>query len=173
MYCLKKAITKGNFRSHIWNNRDCNVYLIYLIQNQRIPFEQGIIAYIYLIAKMQFTPTQDLRHEDQDVKLSYQVEVIPLVKSGKITTLGHQYLLGVIQDLKNIHTDVNHHHLMEYVLRLPRIEQWLIKTEYNHHFQSALGEFPNDANRLVWVLIESLVLMQKLSTSCYEDATTQ
>ncbi len=31
-------------------------------------------------------------------KLSYQVEVVPLVKSGKITTLGHQYLLGVIRE---------------------------------------------------------------------------
>ncbi len=70
VYCLKEAITKGNFRSHIWNNRDCNVYLIYLIQNQRIPFWQGITAYIYLIAKMQFTSTQDLRHEDQQIELS-------------------------------------------------------------------------------------------------------
>lgn len=171
--CLKKAITKGNFRSQIWNHRDCNLYLIYLIQNQRIPFWQGITAYIYLIAKMQYTQTQDLRHEDQDVKLSYQVEVVPLVKSGKITTLGHQYLLGVLQDLKRIQAEVNHPHLMKYVLRLPRIEQWLIKTEYNHHFQSAWGEFPNDANRLVGVLIENLPLMQRLSRSCYEDATTQ
>ncbi len=122
---------------------------------------------------MQYTQTQDLRDEDQDVKLSYQVEVVPLVKSGKITTLGHQYLLGVMQDLKRIQAEVNHHHLMEYILRLPRIEQWLIKTEYNHHYQSALGEFPNDANRLVWVLIENLPLMQRLSTSCYEDATTR
>lgn len=171
--CLKKAITKGNFRSKIWNNRDCNLYIIYLIQNQRIPFWQGITAYIYLMAKMQFTLTQALRHEDQDVKLSYHVEVVPLVKSGKITMQGHQYLLGVIRDLKNIHTDVNYPRLIEYVLRLPRIEQWLIKTEYNHHFQSALGEFPNDANRLIGVLIQNLPLMQKISTSCYEDATTQ
>lgn len=172
VYYLKKAITKGNFRSQIWNNRDCNMYLIYLIQNQRIPFWQGITAYIYLIAKMQFTSTQDLRHEDQDVKLSYQVEVVPLVKSRKITMQGHQYLLGVVQGLKNIHADVNYHQLMAYVLRLPRIEQWLIKTEYNHHFQSALCEFPNDANRLVGVLIENLPLIQKVLTNRYEDAST-
>lgn len=132
LYCLKKAITKGNFRSQIWNHRDCNLYLISHPKSTYSFLARDYSLY-YLIAKMQYTQTQDLRHEDQDVKLSYQVEIVPLVKSGKITTLGYQYLLGVLQDLKRIQAEVNHHHLMKYVLRLPRIEQWLIKTEYNHH----------------------------------------
>lgn len=41
--CLKKAITKGNFRSQIWNHRNCNLYLIYLIQNQRRLAQQAAI----------------------------------------------------------------------------------------------------------------------------------
>ncbi|MEN9916806.1 MAG: hypothetical protein RLY40_738, partial [Pseudomonadota bacterium] len=96
--CLKKAIAKGNFRSQIWNNRDCNLYLIYLIQNQLIPVWQGITAYTYLIAKMQFTETQDLRSEDQDVKFNYLVEVISLVKAKKITMHGYEYLLALQRD---------------------------------------------------------------------------
>jgi hypothetical protein len=169
--CLKKAIAKGNFRSQIWNNRDCNLYLIYLIQNQLIPVWQGITAYTYLIAKMQFTETQDLRSEDQDVKFNYLVEVISLVKAKKITMHGYEYLLALQRDLKSINVNIDQNQLIAYVLRLPRIEQWLIKTEYNHHYQST-GEFPNDVNRLVWILIENLPLMQKLSGSCYEDAST-
>ena len=73
--CLKKAIRRGNFRAKIWNNRDCNLYLIYLIQKQMIPFWQGITAYVYLIAKMQYTQKQDLRLEDQDVKFNYQLKL--------------------------------------------------------------------------------------------------
>jgi len=71
----KKAIRRGNFRAKIWNNRDCNLYLIYLIQKQMIPFWQGITAYVYLIAKMQYTQKQDLRLEDQDVKFNYQLKL--------------------------------------------------------------------------------------------------
>ncbi|TLY47307.1 MAG: hypothetical protein E6K54_06745 [Gammaproteobacteria bacterium] len=74
--------------------------------------------------------------------------------------------------LQSLNADFNYDRLIDYVLRLPRIEQWLIKTEYNNHHQSILGAFPNDANRLVSVLIENLPLMQKISGSCYEDLTT-
>ena len=40
-----------------------------------IPFWQGITAYVYLIAKMQYTQKQDLRLEDQDVKFNYQLKL--------------------------------------------------------------------------------------------------
>lgn len=171
LYCLKKAIEKGNFRARIWNNSNCNLYLIYLIQKQMIPFWQGITAYVYLIAKMQYTQTQALRTEDQDVKFNYQVNIVPLVKAEKITIPGYQYLLGVMHDLEKLNVRVNFEALVNYVLALPRIEQWLIKTEFNHHL--TLQETKHDSNRLVWVLINNLPLMQKVSSGCYEDPTTE
>lgn len=168
--CLKKAIRRGNFRAKIWNNRDCNLYLIYLIQEQMIPFWQGITAYVYLIAKMQFTQTQDLRAEDQDVKFNYQVEIVPLVKAGKITILGYQYLLGVIHALRSLNAHLNFDQLVDYVVKLPRIEQWLIKTEFDHHLIER--ESKHDANSLLWVLINNLPLIQKISAGNFEDPTT-
>jgi hypothetical protein len=170
LHCLKKAIEKGNFRARIWNNSNCNLYLIYLIQKQMIPFWQGITAYVYLIAKMQYTQTQALRAEDQDVKLNYQVNIVPLVKAGTITILGYQYLLSVTYALEKLKVHVNFEALVNYVLALPRIEQWLIKTEFNHHL--TLQETRHDGNRLVWVLMNNLPLMQNVSSGCYEDPTT-
>ena len=168
--CLKKAIHKGNFRARIWNNRHCNLYLTYLIQEKMIPFWHGITAYVYLIAKMQYTQTQDLRIEDLDVKFNYQVKIVPLVKAGKITELGYQYLLGMIDELEKLQVTLNFDQLANYILKLPRIEQWLINTEFSHHMTSL--EARRDANRLVSVLINNLPLVQKLASTCYEDPTT-
>jgi hypothetical protein len=170
LHCLKKAIRRGNFRAKIWNNRDCNLYLIYLIQEKMIPFWQGITAYVYLIAKMQYTQTQDLRAEDQDVKFNYQVEIVPLVKGGKITILGYQYLLGMIHALENLNAHLNFDQLVDYVVKLPGIERWLIKTEFDHHLTQR--ESKHDANRLVWVLINNLPLIQKISAGNFGDPTT-
>lgn len=171
LLCLKKAIGKGNFRARMWNHPQCNLYLIYLIQEQMIPFWQGITAYVYLIAKMQYTQTQDLRTEDQDVKFDYQVKIFSLVKAGKITLLGYEYLLGVTHTLEKLNVFVDFQGLVNYVLSLPPIEQWLIKTEFDHHL--TLRESKQDSNRLVWVLINNLPLIQKISTSNYEDSTTE
>lgn len=169
--CLKKAIHKGNFRAKIWNHPHCNLYLIYLINEKMIPFWQGITAYVYLIAKMQYTKTQAMRAEDQDVKFDYQVKIVPLVKAGKITLPGYDYLLGVTYALEKLNVSVNFEKLVSYVLALPRIEQWLIKTEFNHHL--TLRESKQDSNRLVWVLINNLPLMKKISAGNYEDPTTE
>ncbi|MGC1854012.1 MAG: hypothetical protein WA659_01345 [Candidatus Aquirickettsiella sp.] len=167
---LKEAIGQGNFQAEIWNNPHCNLYLIYLINEKMIPFWQGITAYVYLIMKMQYTTTQNLRAEDYDVKCNYQVDIVPLVEAGKITQQGYEYLLGVTRALKNLNADMNFEHLVNYVLELPRIEQCLIKTEFNHHLVS--NETERDANRLVGILINNLPLIQKISVSRYEDPTT-
>lgn len=167
---LKKAIHKGNFRATIWNHSNCNLYLIYLIQEKMIPFWQGITAYVYLIAKMQYTKTQKLRREDQDVKFNYRVNIVSLVKAGKITELGYQYLLGLTQGLESLNVHLNIDQLTRYVLKLPRIEQWLIKTEFNHHMAPRGGY---DANRLVCILMNNVLFMQKISAGSYEERTTQ
>ena len=168
---LKKAIGKGNFRAKIWNHPQCNLYLIYLINKKIIPFWQGITAYVYLIAKMQYTKTQAMRAEDQDVKFDYQVKIVSLVKAGKMTLLGYEYLLGVTHTLEKLNVFVDFQELVNYVLALPPIEQWLIKTEFDHHLM--LRESKQDSNRLVWVLINNLPLIQKISTGNYEDSTTE
>ncbi len=168
---LKEAISQGNFQVSIWNNPQCHLYLIYLIQKKVIPFWQGITAYVYLIAKMQYTKQQRLRPEDEDVKLNYRVNVIPLVEAGKLSELGGQYLFGVIHALEKLKIYFNLSELMAYVLALPSIEQWLIKTEFNHHLMPQ--EIRNDSNRLVWILLENLPLVQKISGGSYDDLTTQ
>lgn len=112
---------------------------------------------------------QDLRPEDQDVKFNYQVKIILLVKAGKITE-GYQYLLGMFHAMQSLSANLNFEQLVDYVVKLPRIEQWLIKTEFDHHLTHR--ESKHDANRLVWVLINNLPLIQKISTGNFEDPTT-
>lgn len=163
---LKTAINEGRPESEIWNNPNCNLYLIYLIQKELIPYWQGITAYVYLIAKMQYTSSQDLKAIDQDVKFNYQVDIVFLVEAGKVTELGCQYLLGVVHALEKFGIKLSIEQLMTYVLALPRIEQWLIKTEFNHHTQK------NNSDHLVWILSNNLAFLQKISGGCYEDPST-
>lgn len=170
LHCLKKAIDKGNFRARIWNHSDCNLYLIYLIQKKIIPYWQGITAYVYLIAKMQYTQTQKLRTEDQDIKFNYRVRVVPLVKANKITELGYHYLLDVTQALEKLKIYLSFDQLVCFVLKLPRIEQWLIKTEFDQHRTQL--EVKYDANRLIGVLINNLPLIGSLSGN-FDDKTLQ
>lgn len=170
LHCLKKAIRKGNFRSKIWNHTDCNLYLIYLIQEEMIPFWQGITAYVYLIAKMHYTQTQPLREEDRDVKLNYSVKIKSLVKAGKITELGYCYLLGITRSFEKINTYLDFDDLVRYVLGLPRIEQWLIKTECNHSMR--LFETQHDSDRLILVLVNNISFIQTIS-NYYDNPTLQ
>lgn len=170
LVCLKKAINKGNFRAHIWNHPECNLYLIYLIQKNIIPFWHGITAYVYLIAKMQYTKTQNLRKEDEDVKCNYLVHIVPLVKSGKITELGYHYLLCVTQNLGKLNIYLNFDQLIDFVLKLPRIEQWLILSEFDQHNKQLQVKY--DANRLIWVLINNLPLIARMVGS-FDDPTLQ
>jgi hypothetical protein len=168
LLCLKKAIRNGNFRARIWNNPHCNLYLIYLIQENRIPFWQGITAYVYLIAKMQYTETQELRQEDHDVKFNYRVNIVSLVKAGKITVRGYEYLFGVMHALEKLNVHLNFSELVDYVLELPRIEQWLIETEFDHHWMERRVKH----DRLIYVLISNLPLLQQAFIGRYEDPST-
>ena len=86
-----------------------------------------------------------MRPEDQDVKFNYQVKIILLVKAGKITELGYQYLLGMFHAMQSLSANLNFEQLVDYVVKLPRIEQWLIKTEFDHHLTHR--ESKHDANR--------------------------
>ncbi|EDP46765.1 hypothetical protein [Rickettsiella grylli] len=168
LLCLKKAIHKGNFRAKIWNHTDCNLYLIYLIQEKMIPFWQGITAYVYLIAKMQYTQTQSLSEDDQDVKLNYSVRIMLLTKSGKITALGYRYLVGVMHSFEKINIYLDFESLVRYVLELPRIEQWLIETECDHHM--SLLKTKHDSDRLMLILIHNISFIQNISN--YGDDPT-
>lgn len=171
LLCLKEAICKANFQVLIWDNPQCDLYLIYLIQKKMIPFWQGITAYVYLIAKMQYTTTQKLRVEDEDVKFNYQVNMVSLVEAGKLTELGGQYLFGVIHALEKLKIYFNLSQVVTFVLNLPPIEQCLIKTEFNHHlFESEKGG-NHSADQLIWILLNNIPLIQKIPTDFSEPTT--
>lgn len=65
----------------------------------------------------------------------------------------------MIHALENLNAHLNFDQLVDYVVKLPGIERWLIKTEFDHHLTQR--ESKHDANRLVWVLINNLPLIQK------------
>ncbi|MDQ8039977.1 MAG: hypothetical protein REH83_06170 [Rickettsiella sp.] len=163
---LKQAIEHGNSTDEIWNDADCHLYLIYLIRQELIPYSKGATAYLYLMVKMQYTPTQILRQEDSDTKRDYSVEVESLVAEGEISVLGNEYLTNVCDDLEKIGFNIDIQELESYVLNLPSIEQWLIKTEF-----SSLLEHPSD--QLIDILINNIPLLQIVDLSYSDYPYTQ
>lgn len=147
---LKRAIEEADFSSPIWNNQDCNVYLLYLMNQQLISFNAGITAYMYLIALMQLTPRQALQAKDgKQVKKGYPVSMKPMVTGGKLTILGEGYadLLASFFSRTNLDRKSEIQEVKDYILSLPFIEQHLIHSQYDQNFKdpnSDIEKFLND-----------------------------
>lgn len=166
LYALQQAIAHGDSAAIIWNDENCDLYLIYLIEKEEIPYWEGITAYVYLIAKMQYTSTQNLRTEDQkDTKLNYRVEIQPLTKSGKITKPGEDYLANVCQAMQKIDFTIDLEELKTYVVTLSPIEQWLLKTEFNK-------KAAHDSDKLINILISNLPFLQTIKNPDTKSAYT-
>lgn len=140
---LKKAINRGDACADIWNDANCNLYLLYLMEQKSIPYWEGVTAYVYLMAKMQFTSTQQLREEDEKEgkikQASYGVLIEPLVKGKQLTTLGNKYIQAVCGSLAIIAgCIIDPAELETYILKLPPIEQWLIKPQCKHSIFSVM-----------------------------------
>lgn len=92
---LMLAIAEGNAQAPIFSNPDCSSYLLYSIENKKIPFWQGLTVYVYCVALMQLTNMQSLRSQDEFYKLNQRVQVFSLMRDGELTPEGRTYIRSV------------------------------------------------------------------------------
>jgi hypothetical protein len=93
---LMHAVSEGNPDADIFSDPDCSSYLLYLIENKKIPFWSGMTVYVYCIALMQFTKKQSLRPEHERYQLSdHGVKVTKFMLNQTLTQEGREYLSAV------------------------------------------------------------------------------
>ncbi|MES2216945.1 MAG: hypothetical protein V4501_00895 [Pseudomonadota bacterium] len=128
---LLAAINLGNSQHEIYSDPKCYLYLLHLIQNELIPFYQGMGIYNYLLALMQFSDKQPLKPEDQDVKYFRPelpaVGVANIFNGQQLTLEGENYLKTVHSQLTSQWRDFSYDELVLFVKKLAPSEQWLIK----------------------------------------------
>lgn len=137
---LLNAIQKGNAEDPIFKNKECYLYLLYLMKNKLIPYWHGITVYVYLLARMSLMDDSLLKDIDKDLKLNMleekkgieTIKIQHLAKDGKLTETGHQYIkkLGEkLAFLKITEFKMDSSKLEEVILSLPPSEQWLIRVD--------------------------------------------
>lgn len=144
---LFMAITSGNANDKIFSDPDCHVYLLYLIEKNKISMSLGMTIYAYLMALMQFTEKQPLRPEDGDVKLVRPITIDPLTASGKITVIGQDFINKICENFAKLEYPIDKEKLAKFILELSSAEQWLLKIPYIDAYNSDKSKL-HDADRL-------------------------
>lgn len=126
---LLTAIQSGKADADIFSDKNCYLYLLYLIKNEKIPFLQGMTVYAYLMALMQFTDKQPL--EDKTMKFNRELKVFDLFIGDEISPFGKFFLDRIYTQCKNLHYKIDFDELVKYVSLLPNSERWLLIFKLN------------------------------------------
>jgi len=154
---LYAAIKIGNAEAEVFKDPHCYLYLLYLIQEEKISFWQGMTVYTYIMALMQFTNQQSLNETSPQIlaeKMKNNLYVESLAKNGKLTVLGEEYINGTILKLNDISVNITYTELANYILKLPSTELWLLKAQCVEH----ISYFGGDENRRYNKIMTALIL---------------
>ena len=135
---LQLAIARGDNHADIFSDPNCSLYLLYLMQEQRVSFWHGITVYVYLLGLMQFTDKQPLKEEDKDVKMSNPFSVDRLVVDGKLTASAEYYLRNVVTRYTEFGYPINYSELVTFIFQLPPVEQWVFKVTHDRKIESEI-----------------------------------
>lgn len=124
---LTRAIEAGDCYADIFTDEHTQLYLLYLIKENKIPFWQGMTVYIYLIALMQFTDKLSLKKEDISYQSPKEIRIAKLSIDGTLTEEGEKYINDICLRLSHLDIYINKQELIEFCLALPATEQWLMK----------------------------------------------
>lgn len=131
---LLQAIHRGDINAEIFNDPDCQFYLLYLIKKNKISFWSGMYVYAFILALMQYTKRQQFKVEDQFCKLldnnntiMENIEVVPLIEGNSFTPKGEKYLNKLNKKFKKLNFNINFDQLKEFILSLSYFDQLLLK----------------------------------------------
>lgn len=93
---LAQAVELGDSTHTLFGNRNCPIYVLYLMEKSVISLTTGWTVLMYLTVLSQFTDYQQLHEHDADVKIaaSRPVEVYPLSNTelSKLSSVGEVFI---------------------------------------------------------------------------------
>lgn len=165
LLALSAAIDAADAQAPIFSDPECSLLLLYLMQQERVKFWEGITVYVYLIALMQFTAKQDLAEKDQDIKRPQAITHAKLVENAELTQEGRNYVTDVQNQMqKKFGRAINPEALSQFVLSLPPFEQLVLRLNPEH-----ISKSPADAaRRLSGILVNNLPLSKSVASVLYD-----
>jgi hypothetical protein len=164
----ENTFTAKQFRK-IAQHPDCLQLILYLIENEKIPYWPGITLYQYAIAAAQFTNALELNPRDNDVKSIRKIKILPMVENGQLNKAGREYLERVARDLKSkMNFELDLEDAKSFILSSPKIEQHLLKVAF-----SLADRFEDPVEDMLAVLKMNIPLFQDESVGfCSFPPTT-
>lgn len=135
---LQDAVLQGDQNASCFQERFCAERLLYLIQTKRIPYWQGITAYVFSMAVSQFSIPYRLKIPD---RVKFHIEIPYGVfswvnKEGCLTAAWNDYVEMLQANLKVLEIDIDIGRLNKIVLALPKSEQCYIKARFERGSQN-------------------------------------
>ncbi|EHL32233.1 hypothetical protein [Legionella drancourtii] len=176
---LAEAIKEGHYQAEIFNDTNCYLYLLFLLKEKTISFEQGMTVYSYLLALAQFTEQQPLRPEDQDVKTLRQISVERLANQQELTAEGRAFLECILKQMEEMHYHLDFAEIEAFILQGPPSEHLLLGVPYFLNRKSQIESLARalaqnipflgttkSADDTLWLPSYSLInfLLRKMST---------
>ncbi len=164
----ENTFTAKQFRE-ITQHPDCLQLILYLIENEKIPYWPGITLYQYMIAAAQFTNALELNPRDNDVKSIRKIKILPMVENGQLNKIGNEYLKQVAHELKNkMNFELDIEDATKFILSSAKIEQHLLKISF-----SLADRFEDPVEDMLAVLKMNVPLFQDESVGyCSFPPTT-
>ena len=149
---LKSALIDGSAHHPIFDDKNCQLYLIYLLKEELIPPEQFLTGYIYLSVLMQFTEKQLIHPEHIAARRLDWGDV--KVFNARNTELLEQYAAKISAAFNH---KISTEEIIRYYGSLQNSEGWLIAMPYNSR---ASGD---DVKKMMDTNISSSPLLQKIT----------
>ncbi|BCA94485.1 hypothetical protein TUM19329_08460 [Legionella antarctica] len=123
---LKKALDDGDSTQSIFNDQNCQLYLIYLLKENLIKEEQFLTGYVYLSVLMQFTEKQLIHPEHAGARRLNWGKVC--VFNSKDTSLLHIYAKNIEKKFEFL---ISAKDIVDYFSSATDSEEWIIGIPYN------------------------------------------
>ncbi len=128
---LLKAMTVGDWKSAVFDDENCDIYLLFLFKEKLIAGSQFCTVYFYLMILMQFTPRQLLATDHIQYKSLRPISVFTLTDTnGAMTDKGLVFIESIIAKLQKIGVLVDRERFKLFIKKLPATEKWIIEIPY-------------------------------------------
>lgn len=118
---LQKAYEAGDLNAGIFKDDKCDIYLLYLMNKNKIPFNHGMTLYVYLMGLRQFPGKANKL-------MGPKSEMVPekLVVDNRLTPKAVWYLKTICSRFKFLDCNLQFEDLQKFILSLPPSEQTLL-----------------------------------------------
>lgn len=161
LLALCEAIKQGNLSSDLFRHKMADVYILYLMQHQFIAYEEGVTAYLYVMAFLEYNNDAIyLDHAKAEDKA--KIESYPLISAneegeGVLTELGEKYVNHVLTYFDLFREEpLEREVLVDFICRSRPVEQNLVC------IKNISKDYLTDKARSSFEILQDLICFMKL-----------